>query len=242
MLLPYQSNNAGKEGLIIVVILLVVFVIAFLWLNLVSEPQEKKEKEKWISENQPLLDIQKDFNILIKEIGSCLPKCSKCDGIYYHLWNVSDRVEIRCETCKKKKFIDINGDYFYELLNRYIDFVDIVPSLKNPKIISYLKNFFDYDFYSMRINTPYVRAIKFSVNRELVIENKRNPKVDRSRRISQKVKNEVWKRDEGKCVECGSNKKLEFDHIIPFSKGGANTYRNIQLLCENCNRSKSDKI
>jgi 5-methylcytosine-specific restriction endonuclease McrA len=25
-------------------------------------------------------------------------------------------------------------------------------------------------------------------------------------------------------------------------KGGANTYRNIQLLCEPCNRSKSAKI
>ncbi|MDR0229584.1 MAG: HNH endonuclease [Flavobacteriaceae bacterium] len=44
------------------------------------------------------------------------------------------------------------------------------------------------------------------------------------------------------CVQCGSNYKLEFDHIIPFSEGGANTYRNIQLLCENCNRTKSNKI
>ena len=52
----------------------------------------------------------------------------------------------------------------------------------------------------------------------------------------------VWRRDEGKCVECGSNENLEFDHIIPHSKGGANTYRNIQLLCEYCNRSKSAKI
>ena len=38
------------------------------------------------------------------------------------------------------------------------------------------------------------------------------------------------------------NQKLEFDHLIPFSKGGSNTYRNIQLLCEPCNRSKSAKI
>ena len=49
-------------------------------------------------------------------------------------------------------------------------------------------------------------------------------------------------RDEGKCTQCGSNENLEFDHIIPVSKGGANTYRNIQLLCEVCNREKSDNI
>lgn len=63
-----------------------------------------------------------------------------------------------------------------------------------------------------------------------------------SRHIPQKIKDIVWNRDGGKCVECGSNQKIEFDHIIPFSKGGANTARNLQLLCESCNRSKSDKI
>ena len=61
-------------------------------------------------------------------------------------------------------------------------------------------------------------------------------------KIKQNVKDKVWNRDGGKCTECGSNEKLEFDHIIPVSKGGANTYRNIQLLCEPCNRSKSAKI
>ncbi|MGG5505071.1 HNH endonuclease [Myroides odoratimimus] len=44
------------------------------------------------------------------------------------------------------------------------------------------------------------------------------------------------------CVKCGSKNRLEFDHIIPYSEGGSNTYRNIQLLCENCNRVKSNKI
>lgn len=60
--------------------------------------------------------------------------------------------------------------------------------------------------------------------------------------ISQEVKDLVWNRDGGKCVQCSSNARLEFDHIIPFSKGGSNTYRNIQLLCEECNRKKTNKI
>ena len=60
--------------------------------------------------------------------------------------------------------------------------------------------------------------------------------------IPQDVKDKVWNRDGGKCVQCGSNENIEFDHIIPHSKGGADTYRNLQILCAPCNRSKSNKI
>jgi len=60
--------------------------------------------------------------------------------------------------------------------------------------------------------------------------------------IPQEVMDKVWNRDGGRCAKCGSNENLEFDHIIPFSKGGATTYRNIQLLCKKCNNEKSNKI
>jgi hypothetical protein len=61
-------------------------------------------------------------------------------------------------------------------------------------------------------------------------------------KISSEVRIFVWQRDGGRCASCGSNENLEYDHIIPFSKGGSNTERNIQLLCGNCNRLKSDNI
>ena len=70
----------------------------------------------------------------------------------------------------------------------------------------------------------------------------RNVSGTKRRSIPKDVKNDVWNRDGGKCVECGSKENLEFDHIIPVAKGGANTYRNLQLLCEDCNREKSDNI
>jgi len=60
--------------------------------------------------------------------------------------------------------------------------------------------------------------------------------------IPSEVRREVWRRDGGKCVKCGSRENLEYDHIIPVSKGGGNTARNIELLCEACNRAKSDEI
>jgi hypothetical protein len=52
----------------------------------------------------------------------------------------------------------------------------------------------------------------------------------------------VWQRDRGQCVKCGSRERLEFDHIIPIATGGSNTERNVQLLCEACNRSKGATI
>lgn len=61
-------------------------------------------------------------------------------------------------------------------------------------------------------------------------------------KISSEVRIFVWQRDGGRCVDCGSNENLEYDHIIPLARGGSNTERNLQLLCGNCNRLKSDNI
>lgn len=63
-----------------------------------------------------------------------------------------------------------------------------------------------------------------------------------SRHIPHEVKVAVWQRDQGKCVQCGATSYLEFDHIIPFSKGGANTVNNVQLLCRKCNLAKGGRI
>jgi hypothetical protein len=60
--------------------------------------------------------------------------------------------------------------------------------------------------------------------------------------IPESVKLFVWQRDKSQCVKCGSREQLEFDHIIPIAMGGSSTERNVQLLCEACNRSKGAAI
>lgn len=65
---------------------------------------------------------------------------------------------------------------------------------------------------------------------------------NKTRSIPRDVKQSVWLRDRGQCMECRATEYLEFDHIIPFSKGGSNSVNNIQLLCRRCNLTKSDRI
>lgn len=61
-----------------------------------------------------------------------------------------------------------------------------------------------------------------------------------SRYISETTKKIVYARDGGSCKCCGRTAPLEYDHITPFSCGGASDVSNIQLLCQQCNRSKSN--
>lgn len=129
-----------------------------------------------------------------------------------------------------------------------------------------IDTFYDYDFYIYKTNLYcfddsdihtskeqkllikqhyFKHEKKFAkLKKEIkLLEKLESMGVQKSREpIPEDVRFTVWRRDEGKCVKCGSNKNIEFDHIIPVSKGGSSTERNIQILCEKCNREKSDKI
>jgi len=61
-------------------------------------------------------------------------------------------------------------------------------------------------------------------------------------RLSADTRRFVWKRDGGRCRNCGSTTRLHFDHIIPRSLGGASTAENIELLCERCNLRKGARL
>jgi len=57
------------------------------------------------------------------------------------------------------------------------------------------------------------------------------------------VKQEVFKRDKGRCVLCGAVDQLHFDHELPFSKGGSSiTPKNVRILCARHNLKKGPKI
>jgi hypothetical protein len=68
------------------------------------------------------------------------------------------------------------------------------------------------------------------------------------RTIPLKIRIKVLERDRFCCVFCGRSPatdigvRLHIDHKMPFSKSGKSTIDNLQTLCQDCNRGKSDEV
>jgi len=59
--------------------------------------------------------------------------------------------------------------------------------------------------------------------------------------IQQDLRLAVFARDGYACVICGNTKNLHADHVVPESKGGETTMKNLQTLCKSCNSKKGAK-
>jgi hypothetical protein len=63
------------------------------------------------------------------------------------------------------------------------------------------------------------------------------------RAFSQKMARAAFERQEGICPKCGGlfdMGEMQADHTTPWSKGGKTIPENCQMLCEDCNRRKSN--
>ena len=171
----------------------------------------------------------------IFNIDFAIDEATLRESIYFHFEGPLD-IEFLSHNDKAT-----NAYALWQMYNRMLAFEQISIDFGIPL-------FDDSDFtleereqYNKRL-WEHVEELKKANNNSSSIDSGLENNNRKSRYIPRDVQDRVWRRDQGKCVECGSKENLEFDHIIPHSKGGANTYRNIQLLCEKCNRSKSDNI
>jgi hypothetical protein len=57
--------------------------------------------------------------------------------------------------------------------------------------------------------------------------------------IPEDVKRVVYERDGGRCLACGSDQLIQYDHVVPWSMGGDNEIQNLRLLCAGCNRRQA---
>ncbi len=213
--------------LIFIVSVAVVFYLLFKVIDDIRQKEKAQEKlNTYKALEQQSQEIARSLVNKIQQTFE-VPNCSKCNDIIFSVLRFNSLytgVEIECNTCNKKSWLKtIDNTSNFELFND------------------------EYNYYQFIVNTfPQEAILKgFSPGGIIIMTNTRaysNNNGPGRHSIPKAVKQEVWQRDGGKCVECGSKENLEYDHIIPISKGGANTARNIQLLCEKHNRSKSDKI
>ena len=71
-----------------------------------------------------------------------------------------------------------------------------------------------------------------------------DPSVLGIRAFSDSQKRTAYEQQGGVCPHCGKKyeyKEMEGDHITPWSKGGKTELANLQMLCQACNRRKSNK-
>jgi hypothetical protein len=70
--------------------------------------------------------------------------------------------------------------------------------------------------------------------------------LDTPRSPSLRLRFQVMKRDNFRCVRCGRSPanhlglELEIDHNTPYSQGGPTVLDNLRTLCKDCNRGKSN--
>lgn len=130
-----------------------------------------------------------------------------------------------------------NGKRKAELVKAYEKIMDGVWSLKGIFELADYKVVHDGKRNVFRFILKLTSADVLENNNHRVIE------ISHTRLIPSEVKKEVWKRDGGKCVLCGSPENLHFDHDLPFSKGGTSlTAKNVRLLCMKHNLQKSGRI
>lgn len=187
--------------------------------------EQEIAKEKLIDEIRLKYRAILDRALTTYELKVC-PKCYEIEMEFQQFSPTAQSMTCRCTHCSKEQIFKLlPGKNGYDILNQFIEIAPLVESVPVKLGSELWLTGFDNKFFVKNINDS--AKLNEGIKRDIMPES---------------VRHEVWRRDNGRCVNCGSNENLEFDHIIPISKGGANTTRNLQLLCEPCNRKKSAKI
>ena len=182
------------------------------------EFDKTKGNYNWINEGDALISLKADNAFGYNMDGRTIIK-SPVSGIFE--FNNNKMIGYKEEICRIKK-------YSMEMKDR------IIEDLEKKEIKE--------NVYKKERKKILERQVLDELIEEGKVFNAYTKKDGNRTTIPMDIANAVWNRDGGKCCICGSRDNLEFDHIIPISKGGATTFRNLQILCKNCNIRKSDNI
>jgi len=119
------------------------------------------------------------------------------------------------------------------------DQLDELRSLVGPKALE--MNFGELVEYMTGLSIETLRAKKFGKKRSQS-QSTRTSTPTSAKQSVKAIHPQVWSRDRGKCVKCGSQRNLNIDHIKPKALGGENSPENLRLLCFHCNQRAAIKV
>lgn len=98
----------------------------------------------------------------------------------------------------------------------------------------------DRDVHSVVATSQWPRWHEFGVMDEPEVEAR--PEPFKKRPIRQGLRMRVFERDGFRCVDCGAQKDLTVDHVIPEIHNGAHEMHNFCTRCKSCNSKKGSKM
>lgn len=188
------------------------------------DPSQIEAIKEFINSSKNWVDVFKNSNLFIRKAIS-FGSVKKAEEVF--LMNKAEWDDF-VKNCEKMDESELDN----KLLNIYENILECTKK----------ENMDEIDALEQVIASIKSKKNSHSLLLEIIDKIESAVRIETDRYISPEVRREVWRRDQGRCVQCGSQLNLEFDHSIPVSKGGSNTSRNIQLLCENCNREKYNNI
>jgi 5-methylcytosine-specific restriction endonuclease McrA len=113
-------------------------------------------------------------------------------------------------------------------------------------------------FYSSKKNVNGIRSLCKTCHRSVVLKT-RDPQLTRENNRRHEARRRSWKMGTeptlmrvqeielerlwgGRCLQCGSDEKLTWDHVVPLSRGGQHSLMNLQRLCRQCNARKATRV
>jgi len=153
------------------------------------------------------------------------------------------------------------GDDEFKYMNELFNNLSIFKSKSDDKEEKIKEKFKNYNSEFIKLhedlsvltsgNHQWTPRLKRTISNIIEIVNieKEQKVINNKKEIRKVIENQqkitILKEQDYKCYVCKNDITLdnaEFDHIIPFSKGGTSNVDNIGATCFDCNREKSNKL
>lgn len=161
-------------------------------------------------------------------------KLEKPHSEFYSSWSTKDKISVYCKACHSIRSRESNRKYRATPKGQEKHREEERKRrANNPERVRALAKITN-DRY--KTNNPEARKISVSMSSHKRRAQKRINKVSH---IRKEFYVELYS---SACVACGTHENITADHIIPLSRGGADSENNLQPLCGSCNSSKSNKL